>query len=146
VDRRSDIFAVGLVFYELLAYRPAFAGETAHSVIHSIVNDAPRPIAELCPDIGPELGRVIAKAIQKHPDDRYQTLNALAADVVRARDEVDGGERDQATVVMPVVRPGRPAPASSDRLARRRAEVINERLDTALRAFAAKDYDTALAS
>src|SRR5262249_52448398 len=42
VDRRSDIFAVGLVFYELLAYRPAFAGETAHSVIHSIVNDAPR--------------------------------------------------------------------------------------------------------
>ena len=81
VDRRSDIFLVGLVFYELLAYRQAFSGETIHHVLAGIVHGEPIPIAEACPGLDPAIAAILGRAIRKKPEERYQTLAEFTADL-----------------------------------------------------------------
>ncbi len=78
LDHRSDIFAVGLVIYELLAYQKAYPGDDYRSVFHRILNTAPPALSELCVGIQPELESVVSKAIQKSPDRRYQQLSSMA--------------------------------------------------------------------
>ena len=62
VDRRSDIFAVGLVFYELLTYRQAFPGQGALPVMHAILHTAPAPFEQVSPGIHPNLQAIVEKA------------------------------------------------------------------------------------
>ncbi len=152
VDRRSDIFAVGLVFYELLSFRQAFARETAHNVMFAIVRDAPTPLSDLCPGLDAAVERIVMRAIEKDPARRYQTLAAMAADVAKARltASTEGDSPNEATLAG--VRP--PAPPThqrtprsrSDReaIARRRAEMIDGHLAAARQAFDAGDYAAAI--
>lgn len=81
VDHRCDIFAVGLVFYELLSYRRAFDGESPTTVLYQIVHDEPAPLASLVPDLDPGLVRIVDRAVQKRAADRYQQLGDLVADL-----------------------------------------------------------------
>ena len=83
VDGRTDIFSIGLVLYELLASRPAFAIETAARVIHSVLHEDPVALATLRPDLDPELSRIVSVALQKDPARRYQAVGSLAADLER---------------------------------------------------------------
>jgi len=72
VDRRTDIFSLGVVIYEMLVGRRPFRGENLTSLIYNIVNsepDAPSAIDKSIPNI---FDRVIAKALKKNPDERYQ--------------------------------------------------------------------------
>jgi serine/threonine-protein kinase len=80
-DERSDIFAVGVVMYELLSYQKAFSGNSPHVVLHRIMTTEPPPLGEVCPDLDPELERIVHRAIEKDPDRRYQDLVALGADL-----------------------------------------------------------------
>src|SRR5256885_1197788 len=59
VDRRSDIFAVGLVFYELLTYRQAFPGQGAIPVMHAILHAAPASSEQVSPGIHPNLQAIV---------------------------------------------------------------------------------------
>ncbi len=83
IDRRTDIFAVGLVLYELISSRQAFPGDgkTAWQIMHAVVNDVPAPLSTVAPGLSPELERIINRAIEKRPADRYQTLAQMAADI-----------------------------------------------------------------
>jgi Tol biopolymer transport system component len=72
VDGRSDLFAFGCVFYELLSGRRAFAGATGATVIAAILDREPAPI-----DVNPALSRVIRKCLAKDPDERFQTARDL---------------------------------------------------------------------
>jgi hypothetical protein len=83
VDQRSDIFAVGAVFYELLTYQKAFAGESMATILHRIVSADPTPARAVCPDLEPELEAIIARALKKAPDDRYPTLQEMLQDLGR---------------------------------------------------------------
>ena len=85
VDRRSDIFAVGVVLYELLSSRHAFQGDTPSTIIRAIIHDQPVALTELMPNLDPELDRIVRKALQKDPAQRYQTLAQMAADLARVR-------------------------------------------------------------
>ena len=87
VDSRSDVFSVGLVFYELLALRPAFSGDTAVQVMARIGHGAAEPIDRVCDGLDPAISRIVHRAIEKDPEQRYQSLAALAEDleVVRVR-------------------------------------------------------------
>ena len=76
-DNRSDLFAFGCVFYELLSGRRAFDGSSAASVIAAILEREPSPI-----DVGPPLDRVIRACLAKDPEQRFQT----ALDLKRALD------------------------------------------------------------
>jgi len=90
VDARSDIFAFGLVLYELLTGRRAFDGASTSSVIAAILKDQPPPIRQLCPAIPTGVDRVVQTCLEKDPDKRWQSarevrhaLEWLTADDVR---------------------------------------------------------------
>ena len=89
VDRRSDIFSVGIVLYELLSSRHAFEGDTPSTIIRAIIHDQPVALTELLPDLDPELDRIVRKALQKDPAHRYQTLGQMATDLARVRIATD---------------------------------------------------------
>ena len=104
VDRRSDIFAVGLVFYELLSYRQAFPGKSAISVLNAILRTSPPSLDQTCPGLHPSLHAIVRRAMEKDPSQRYQTLAALAADITLFKNRiwVPAAEEEQPTVRLPV--------------------------------------------
>jgi serine/threonine-protein kinase len=81
VDHRSDIFSVGVVLYEMFAGQRPFKGATIVDVLHSIVNNPPRPIAHFNPRAPVRLQGIVNRALAKEPQDRYQTMAALRDDL-----------------------------------------------------------------
>ena len=118
VDHRSDIFSVGLVAYELLAYQRAFPGTIADGLIHKLANENPAPLLELCPGLPPRLDAIVGRALAKRPDDRFadlgEALEALRevsrsldpSAMVQPRPALESGRADPATVVQPATRIG----------------------------------------
>jgi eukaryotic-like serine/threonine-protein kinase len=76
-DARSDIFAFGLVLYELITGQRAFQGKTRSSMVASILKDQPRPLSELQPLSPPALERVVATCLEKDPDKRWQSAREV---------------------------------------------------------------------
>ena len=76
-DARSDIFAFGLVLYELITGKRAFSGKTKTSVIASILKEQPQPIRELQPLTPPALERVVETCLEKDPDRRWQSAREV---------------------------------------------------------------------
>jgi serine/threonine protein kinase len=66
LDGRSDVFSLGLVLYEMVTGRQAFAGETTAVIFDGILNRTPPAPSELNSDVPPELERIIARAIEKN--------------------------------------------------------------------------------
>ena len=77
VDTRSDIFSLGVVLYEMITGSRAFQGESTIATLSAILRDSARPIAETAPDTPPQLEEIVLKALQKNPDDRYQTMKEM---------------------------------------------------------------------
>ena len=92
VDHRCDIFAVGLVFYELLSYRRAFDAEAPTAVLYKIVHEPAVSLAELMPELSGKVVAIVDRALAKQVDDRYQNLGELLADL----NAVPGGIGDEA--------------------------------------------------
>jgi hypothetical protein len=76
-DARADIWAFGCVLYEMLTGRRAFEGKTQASLIASILERQPTPMAELQPLTPPALGRVVRTCLEKNPDNRFHTAHDL---------------------------------------------------------------------
>ena len=83
VDRRSDVFSVGGLLYEMLAGRPLFFEEndTEVSILDKVREAQITPIRTLIPDVPQELEKILAKALQKNPEDRYQSANEMQKDL-----------------------------------------------------------------
>ena len=81
VDGRSDIFSLGVVFYELLVGRPPFRGDTQDEVLEQIVFQEPRPPRQWDDAIPKELERICLKALSKRATERYTTAHDLADDL-----------------------------------------------------------------
>src|SRR5688572_683755 len=79
VDARADIFAAGLVLFEMLSGRAAFAGTSAIDVLHAVVHEHP-PALMGSPAVV-ALDRIIQRAVAKLPADRYQSADEMATDV-----------------------------------------------------------------
>jgi len=99
LDGRSDIFSLGAILYELVTGEKPFSGQNITTVIYKIIHEMPIPPRELDPQIHPGLSYVIAKALAKSPDERYQTCSALASDL-RNYKNIEGVVIPGATIVM----------------------------------------------
>ena len=81
VDARSDVYSAGVMLFELLTGEKPFIAEEAFSLIRMQIEEAPPRLADKAPDnlrFSPELERVVAKSLEKRPDDRFQTAAELA--------------------------------------------------------------------
>ena len=76
-DARSDIFAFGLVLYELITGKPAFEGESRASLVASILKEQPRPLHDLQPLTPIALERVVQTCLEKDPDKRWQSAREV---------------------------------------------------------------------
>ena len=84
VDARSDIYSTGCLLYELLTGRPPFVGESPVSVAYQHVREEARPPSQLNPDVSSTVDNIVAKALAKRTDDRYQSAADMRHDLERA--------------------------------------------------------------
>ncbi len=77
VDRRSDLFALGIVLYELTCGRRLFQGETEFAIMKRIVGEDAPPPSQVCADYPPGLEAIVRKALARDPAARYQNAQDL---------------------------------------------------------------------
>ena len=85
VDKRTDIWSVGVVLYEILTGKRPFAAEYEQAVIYSILNKEPEAIAE----IDARLQHIIIRALAKNPDNRYQNAGEIVEELNNIKDSKD---------------------------------------------------------
>jgi non-specific serine/threonine protein kinase len=89
-DARSDIWALGVVLHEMLAGRRPFQGVYEQAIVYSILNLEPEPLASARPDVPETLARIVAKALEKDAQNRYQTIGEVLADLTAIRANAAG--------------------------------------------------------
>ena len=77
VDGRSDVFAAGCVFYEMLSGRPLFSGSTPQEIIASLMHDAPPEMSAFDPLAPPELRAIVSRCIDREPARRFDSARDL---------------------------------------------------------------------
>ncbi|MBI3722971.1 tetratricopeptide repeat protein, partial [bacterium] len=103
IDRRTDVYALGVLLYWVLAEALPFEAKTLMELQKKVREERPDPPSTRRADVPPALDRVCMKALEKHPDDRYETAAAFARDL-RAWAE---GESVRARSPNPIVRAAR---------------------------------------
>jgi len=107
VDNRSDLFSLGVVLYEMETGRPPFRGATIADIISAILNREPAPLSQSVTEAPKEMERIVAKALRKDREERYQNVQDLLLDLKDLRQELmkaelgllngGSGRRDSAT-------------------------------------------------
>jgi len=86
----TDLFAVGCLLYELLSYQKPFPGESVHGVLYQVLTTEPRPLRTMAPSIPASLERVVAKAMNKAPEDRYPNARQMQQQLMGIRAALSG--------------------------------------------------------
>jgi len=89
VDGRADLFAAGVLLYELLSGRKPFTGESPTAVAYSIMHAEPPPLREELEDLPDAINTIVERALKKEPDDRYRTAREMASDLRTVRTMLD---------------------------------------------------------
>jgi eukaryotic-like serine/threonine-protein kinase len=112
VDARSDIFSFGIVLFEMLTGRLPFRGEHEAAMMYSIVNEEPAPLQKFLPDVSPELIHIVGTALEKDPNDRYQSAADMVRDLRRVQKKSARVSRGL-TVEIPAAASGQAMPETS---------------------------------
>ena len=81
VDHRTDLWSLGVLIYEALTGRVPFTGNSIPAVMYALLSREPRPLAELCPSVPPEVERIVTRLMRKRAADRYPSCRALLRDI-----------------------------------------------------------------
>jgi eukaryotic-like serine/threonine-protein kinase len=81
LDHRTDIFSLGVVLYETLTSVPPFDGDNVNAIMYSTVNTAPPPPSRENPEVSTMLDLIVAKALAKTVEERYQSMHEFAHDL-----------------------------------------------------------------
>ena len=111
VDHRTDVYALGIVLYEMLTGERPFSADSPMGVLLKHVQAPVPSIARLRPDLRPEVDPVVQKALAKSPSDRYQSAGELARAV---RDAFSPVPKDTEAVAGPAPRPSSDAEAPAE--------------------------------
>ena len=99
VDHRSDIFSLGTMLYEMLAGEPPFKGEHEAALLYGVVHEEHRPLSESGREFPEPLHAIVNRALEKDPDDRYQSALEFNGDIAELRGQTTGGSGIQARAV-----------------------------------------------
>ena len=119
IDARTDIWAVGVVLYELVAGHPAFDGRTTSDIVANVLHVEPPPLARFAHDCPPELQRIVSKCLRKDRGHRYQTMRDVALDLEALADILRAGASSapvpagEPTARVPEPAPGPLSPSAS---------------------------------
>ena len=86
-DPRSDVYSLGCVLYEMLTGRMAFGGASLREVLAKQAGGEPTPVQAIRPEVPDAVTAIVARALAKRPEDRYQTAGEMAADLRAAMGE-----------------------------------------------------------
>jgi serine/threonine-protein kinase len=89
VDHRSDLFSIGVVFYELLSYTHPFRGTTPSELIYRIAVEEPIPLTRLVPPISAELASIVERALRKHPAERFADAESMRSAIQNVRRRIE---------------------------------------------------------
>jgi serine/threonine protein kinase/tetratricopeptide (TPR) repeat protein len=106
VDARSDLFALGVILYELATGRRPFTGMSPADVSSSILRDVPVPVLSVRADLPRDLNRIIARCLEKNPRDRFQTARDVMNELRYVQREIESG------AIAPTPAPVSPPPVS----------------------------------
>jgi serine/threonine protein kinase/Tol biopolymer transport system component len=118
VDRRTDVWSLGVVIYEMLAGVPPFVGETSSDVIATILKSDPLPLVPRLEPVPPQLERLVDRALRKNREERYPNIKDLLIDLREVYRELDGQSHRERAISSEGSRPsglrtGRPESASA---------------------------------
>jgi eukaryotic-like serine/threonine-protein kinase len=88
VDRRTDVYALGVMAYEIATGRLPFTGQGIPQILLAQLRERPAPPRQVDPSVPPALERIILKALSKKPEERFQDMAELASELERARREM----------------------------------------------------------
>ena len=114
IDARSDIFSLGVVLYEALTGIPPFDGDNVNAIMYATVNTTPPPPSAHNRNVPPMLDLIVAKAMAKLLEDRYQSVQEFAGDLREVRRQMDASRPREAlkAAIAPPMRTPPPNPAS----------------------------------
>jgi predicted ATPase len=92
IDHRSDFYALGTVFYEILCGRLPYSNTNPLGILHAIVHDIPESPHAVNPDIPPELSATVMKLLEKKAEDRYQSCTGIIHDLELCAKALDNRE------------------------------------------------------
>jgi len=97
VDQRTDIWSLGVVFYELLTGHLPFQGENEQSMLHAIIHKTPDPPMDLKKDIPEEAECIVLNCLRKQPERRYQSADRLISDLTKLKISLEKEKEDLST-------------------------------------------------
>jgi serine/threonine protein kinase len=133
LDARTDLFSLGVVFYEMLCGARPFSGSSSPALMSSILKDIPPPIHERRSGIPDVLEQLVGNLLEKHPEDRVQTARDVYNELRRVQKRIEGGETRPTSPLSVAVLPF--VSRSADAEAQAMAEGLTDDISSGLSRF-----------